>query len=91
MALDRDKLLKDLRDYVIEVSFIKVDGTLRNMRCTLDPRHLPPRYLTEDRSQEQEFHQKNPDVISCWDVQNGGWRSFRIDSVQYVQIIDGYQ
>lgn len=91
MVLNRDKILEDLRHYVIEVSFIKVDGTLRNMRCTLDPRHLPPQYLKEGKDEETEFHQKNPDVIACWDVQNGGWRSFRIDSVQYVQIIDGYQ
>ena len=90
MTFDRDTILRDLRNYVIEVTFVKVDGTTRNMRCTLDPQHLPEQYVTEDKAKELDFHQKNPDVISCWDVQKGGWRSFRIDSVQYVQIIDGY-
>lgn len=89
MSFDRDTLLNDLRDYVIEVTFTKVDGSNRVMRCTLKPDHLPPNYLKES-SEEKNFHKQNPDVIAAWDVQKGGWRSFRIDSVQYVQIIDGY-
>lgn len=91
MLYDRDTVLKDLRDYVIEVTFTKVDGTTRIMRCTLDPKLLPPTYIGEDEQKEKTFHKENPNVISAWDVQKGGWRSFRIDSVQYMQIIpDGY-
>lgn len=89
MKYKRDDLLKDLRDYVIEVHFTKVDGTSRVMRCTLDPAHLPKTY-NEDADAERQFHRENKDVISAWDVQKGGWRSFRIDSVEYVQVIDGY-
>ena len=69
MVLDRDTILKDLRNYVIEVTFTKVDGSTRAMRCTLDPKHLPPQYLSEGKKEELEFHQKNPDVIACFDVQ----------------------
>lgn len=90
MAYDRDTVLKDLRNSVIEITFTKVDGSPRTMRCTLDPKHLPPRYIVEDQAEEKEFHRKNENVISCWDVQKGGWRSFRIDSVEYLQFIDGY-
>ena len=86
---DRDTVLKDLRNHVLEVTFTKVDGSSRVMRCTLMPAHLPESYKT-DMNEETDFHQKNPDVIACWDIQNGGWRSFRIDSVQYMQIIDAY-
>lgn len=86
---DRDTVLKDLRNHVLEVTFTKVDGSTRVMRSTLKPEHLPETYKT-DMKEETEFHQKNPDVIACWDIQNGGWRSFRIDSVQYLQIIDAY-
>lgn len=88
----RDKLLGDLRDHVIEVHFTKVDGTPRAMRCTLMPNHLPPSYTqnVEEQAGEKEFHSKNPDVLAVWDVQKGGWRSFRIDSVTYCQVIDGY-
>ena len=85
---DRDTILKDLRQYVIEVTFTKVNGENRVMRCTLRPELLPSRYATQDITEETKFHEQNPDVISAWDIQKGGWRSFRIDSVSYVQNVD---
>lgn len=87
MIYDRDTVLNDLRKNVVEVTFIKVDGSNRIMRCTLDPTLLPPSYIKEDEEKEKNFHRENPNVISAWDVQKGGWRSFRIDSVQYLQVI----
>jgi hypothetical protein len=88
MKYNRDTVLNDLRSFVVEVTFTKVDGTTRVMRCTLDPKFLPESY-TQDADKELKFHTENPNVISAWDVQKGGWRSFRIDSVEYLQIIDG--
>jgi hypothetical protein len=86
---DRDTLLRDLKEHVVEVTFTKVNGEKRVMRCTLRGEHLPPNtdmnHLSEEHKKEQ-----NANIIACWDVHNGGWRSFRIDSVEYVQIIDGY-
>jgi hypothetical protein len=49
--------------------------------------------MTEERSAKlEEEHDKHKDsgVLAVWDLQNNGWRSFRIDSVEYAQIIDGY-
>jgi hypothetical protein len=89
---NRDLILSDLRQHVIEVTFKKVDGSTRVMRCTLVPDHLPATFneSVEEQNQEKEFHQKNANVIAAWDVQKGGWRSFRVDSVEYLQVIDGY-
>jgi hypothetical protein len=89
---DRDTVLKDLRQYVVEVTFKKVDGSPRVMRCTLAPQHLPKSYneSVEEQNNEKEFHQRNDNVIAAWDIQKGGWRSFRVDSVEYLQVIDGY-
>lgn len=90
MIYNRDQLLNDLRSEVIEVTFNKVsDGSKRVMRCTLRKDLLPETYI-EEEAQEKAFHTQNPDVIAVWDVQKGGWRSFRVDSLEYVQIIDGY-
>jgi hypothetical protein len=88
----RDTLLKDLREHVIEVHFTKVNGEQRIMRCTLQTHLLPELYQRnlEEQREENDFHVKNPDVIAAWDVVANGWRSFRIDSVLYVQIIDNY-
>lgn len=88
MQFDRDAILSDLRKYVIEVTFTKVNGENRVMRCTLRPELLPTRYREQDITEETKFHADNPDVISAWDIQKGGWRSFRIDSVSYVQNVD---
>lgn len=88
----RDTLLKDLRHGVLDVTFTKVNGEERKMRCTLVPALLPEIYRTslEEQESEKNYHKNNPDVIACWDVQARGWRSFRIDSVIYTQAIDSY-
>ena len=83
----RDTILNDLREYVIEVTFTKVNGEQRIMRCTLRPELLPPGYA-QDITEEKKFHNENPNVIAAWDVQAGGWRSFRVDSVSYVQNVN---
>jgi hypothetical protein len=84
---NRDTILKDLREYVIEITFTKVNGEQRNMRCTLRPDLLPPNYVNEI-TEEQTFHRSNPDTIAAWDIQKGGWRSFRVDSVSYIQNVN---
>jgi hypothetical protein len=81
---ERDNILKDLRKFVIEVVFTKVNGEQRTMHCSLRPDLLPETYKN-DIHEEIDFHQTNGDVIAAWDIQKGGWRSFRIDSVTYVQ------
>jgi hypothetical protein len=92
MMYQRDIILTDLRENVIEVTFTKVNGEQRVMRCTLRTDLLPKTFVenVNEQKEEKEFHQKNPDVIASWDVQKGGWRSFKVDSVEYLQIIDGY-
>jgi hypothetical protein len=89
-AYDRDNLLKDLRENVVAVYFTKVNGEKREMRCTLMPSLLPPTYVTEE-ADVKKFHDENRDVLAVWDVMKGGWRSFRIDSIEYVQVLDPYQ
>jgi hypothetical protein len=85
---NRDEILQNLRQNVLQVSFTKVNGEHRVMRCTLRRDLLPPDYVTEE-TKERAFHQENKDVISAWDMEKGGWRSFRIDSVLYVEDVNG--
>ena len=90
MMYERDQLLKDLRENVMAVYFTKVNGDKREMRCTLMPSLLPPNYMKEE-TEEKKFHDENKDVLAVWDVMKGGWRSFRIDSIEYVEMLDPYQ
>lgn len=85
MMYQRDTLLNDLRQSVLEVRFVKTDGTLRTMRCTLLSQYLPENF---NNAEEVDFHHSNQDVLAVWDIGSNGWRSFRIDSVQWAQLLD---
>jgi hypothetical protein len=76
---DKYKLKEDLTNGVYTIVFEKVDGTIREMSCTLHPSKLP-QLLTENTNPRPE----NPDVIAVWDLEKNGWRSIRIDSIQTV-------
>ena len=81
---DRDTLLKDLQEQIIKVTFTKVNGEKRVMRCTLMTKHLP---ANTDKGHLISEHKKeeNLQTLAVWDMDNGGWRSFRIESVEYVE------
>lgn len=86
---NRDEILSELRECVAEVHFTKVNGEKRVMRCTLKKNLLPSKYAEEETA-EREFHRSNTDTIRCWDVNVNGWRSFKIDTVEYMQVLDVY-
>jgi hypothetical protein len=81
---DRDILLKDLQQEVIKVTFTKVNGEKRVMRCTLLEKYLP---VNTDKQHIIAEHKKpeNLSTVVVWDMDQNGWRSFRIDSVEYVE------
>ena len=80
MKYDYNGLVNMLRSAVVNVTFEKVDGTERTMQCTLLPQYLPEEY----RNKAPMLTETAPQTISVWDVENGGWRSFRVDNVRKV-------
>lgn len=66
---------KRLRTEVLNVTFVKSDGSLRMMRCTSDPTAFPVREATEPTKAP------NPDVQVVFDADKKAIRSFRRDSV----------
>ena len=75
--MTKEQLRQMAQTGVLNVRFIKSDGTERTMKCTLLAEHLPPWIGAETISRAE-----NPDVLAVWDLEAAGWRSFRIDSVQ---------
>lgn len=73
----RDHLNGLLQAGIVEVVFTKKDGTIREMLCTLQADHLPP--LVEGK--EKKERKVNPDIMSVYDIDAKGWRSFRLDSI----------
>ncbi len=67
-----------LQTGIANVTFVKKDGTQRNLLCTLLPSELPAQTDLEEAVQKKT---PNPEVLAVWDLENKGWRSFRYDSV----------
>ena len=73
-----DYLKTALHNGVVEVLFLKKDGTERRLICTLKADLLPAQTDLEEAVQKKT---PNPDVLAVWDTENQGWRSFRWDSI----------
>ena len=72
-----------LKDHNCEVTFTKVDGTVRTMPCTLRTDAMPPVAL-------QEHHKTKlykPETLSVFCTDKQEWRSFRVANVQSVRIL----
>jgi len=61
-----------LRESERVVTFKKKNGEVRIMRCTLEADKVPEVYGSAPPSDT---------LITVWDVEVGGWRSFRLDSL----------
>lgn len=83
--MTRDEIKGILQKNVATVSFTKSDGTSRNMLCTLIPEALPPIIFNEDEEPKKQRKQ-NLDTLSVWDVEKNAWRSFRVESVDFIKI-----
>jgi hypothetical protein len=70
-----EALFKEHR--LVEVTFTKVDGTIRVMPCTLDPELLPKVEVNEGKKSKAP----NPNTMSVFCTDKAEWRSFRIDNV----------
>lgn len=77
----RDWLKNVLVNSEVSVSFEKKDGTLREMRCTLNPSVVTPYEKKTERTRSE-----NDSVLSVFDLDKNDWRSFRLDSVRSVKV-----
>ena len=66
-----------LNEGIIEVKFTKKDGTPRVMKCTLKTELIPLEHAPKGTAKARV----NTDVISVFDVENQGWRSFNCNSI----------
>jgi hypothetical protein len=81
MELTQKNMLAALRESECEVTFTKVNGDERIMRCTLH-KDLIPQATKTDSLSTKKVREINLEVIPVWDMKAEGWRSFRVDSVK---------
>ena len=95
----RDWVRKLLEVSEITVTFVKADGTLRDMRCTLDRDKIPPQppraekpakelpvdgIVREDREKAALVEPEENHTQKVFDLDASAWRSFRYDRLKKV-------
>jgi hypothetical protein len=83
-------LKAQLEQNVLVVDFTKLNGDKRVMTCTLREDIKPAATKTDTMSQKK-VREISDAVVSVWDVNAKGWRSFRYDRINAVNIIDEYE
>lgn len=89
-AIMRDWVRSLLQKQPITVTFIKADGTVRDMQCTLNYDFIPvdkaPGQPPVDGIVKESKQRKQPDEHSLrvFDVEKQEWRSFRFDRLQKI-------
>ena len=80
----------------ITVTFVKADGTLRDMRCTLDIDRIPPQPPRAEkpakeapvdgivRESKEVTKPEESHTQKVFDLDAGAWRSFRYDRLKKV-------
>ena len=80
----------------ITVTFVKADGTVRDMRCTLDRDKIPPQPPRAEKPAKEEpvdgIVKESREVTKpeeshtqkVFDLDAGAWRSFRYDRLKKV-------
>ena len=78
----RNWIVSHLRAGPVTVTFNKKDGAERVMTCSLQPELLPPAPVKESTTVKKE----NNNIISVYDLNAQGWRSFIVKNVTNVTL-----
>ena len=85
----KQDLKLQLEQNVVVVDFTKLNGDKRVMTCTLREDIKPPATKTDTMSQKK-VREMSDAVVNVWDVNALGWRSFRYDRINSVDIVEEY-
>lgn len=83
MIFTKENLIDMLRNNIVTVTFTKVNGEERTMKCTLMSEYMPNAPINNGQVLLQESESK---AVSVWDTEMNGWRSFRVDSVKSISM-----
>lgn len=73
-----------LENGTVNVSFVKLDGTNREMNCTLNPSLVPQPEKEVDAPKKERIINEN--VLPVYDLDNSAWRSFSWDRLTSLKI-----
>jgi sorbitol-specific phosphotransferase system component IIA len=74
--------LRDLlKENEVLITFQKNDGTERKMLCSLNENKIP-----EEKKAKGTGKKINTEVLPVFDIEKQEWRSFRYDSIKFIEI-----
>ena len=65
------------------MTFVKTDGTVREMVCTLQQGKIEPY-----ESKTGRVKAESDEVVAVWDLEKDAWRSFRVDCIEDVVVME---
>lgn len=68
-----------------EITFTKVDGSVRTMPCTLRAEAMPQQAVNE----HHQTRLYKPETLSVWCLDKSEWRAFRVANVTEVRVLNG--
>ena len=74
---DRFFILKQMYKGIVNLTFTKQDGEVREMNATLVTRLIESEQIKESNPNPSD----ESSLIVCWDTDVKGWRSFNIETV----------
>ena len=82
----RDWIRSLLQNAEATVTFVKSDGTVRDMRCTLNWNTIPGEHHPKpvDLAETKQRKAPSEDSLRVFDLDIGEWRSFRFDRLQRI-------
>ena len=91
-AVIDDKLEKQIYDWLkgilptteATITFTKVDGTERIMKCTLEADKLPPVVIKEDAKPRKQTDSTK--ALRVFDLDKKEWRSFTIKNLKRIEL-----
>lgn len=88
--VEKNWLLNNLRMSQMNITFEKVDGTIRQMLCTLNPELLPkiePVVLAEgEEPKEVKPRKESTTAFRVFDLEKSEFRSIRWDSMTQINL-----
>jgi hypothetical protein len=66
------------------ITFTKVDGTERVMKCTLEAAKLPSVVIKEDAKPRKET--TSTKALRVFDIEKNEWRSFTIKNIKRIEL-----
>lgn len=86
LNLTKEKVKNDLRKGVVQVAYVKLDGTLNSRRATLNFNLIP----AKDHPKGDEVvtpSAKNEGYVNYYDLEKGEWRKFHLHRLKEIHIL----